>query len=64
MSYTFRLSRVRAPRGTLATSLLFAVVFIGFGLIASGLGMADAPARPLYLDGSATTIAHWLSSWL
>ncbi|MFU8814711.1 MAG: hypothetical protein ACNA7W_05150 [Pseudomonadales bacterium] len=48
----------------MATSLLLIVVFLGFGLVAAGLGVADAPATPRYLDGSTTAYSHWLFSRL
>ncbi len=35
MNEAFRLSRIRAPRGTLAALALLAFVFIAFGLLVS-----------------------------
>ncbi len=35
MNEAFRLSRIRAPRGTFAAIALLALVFIVFGLVAS-----------------------------
>jgi hypothetical protein len=43
MNHAFRLSRLRAPRGTLAASLLLAAVFVLFGLVTSAVAHGAAP---------------------
>jgi len=58
--HALRLSRLRAPRGTLGASLLVAIVFVAFGLLISTLGIADSGSTPRYLDGSVTNVANWL----
>jgi hypothetical protein len=60
MNEPFRLSRLRAPRGNLATSLLVAIVFITFGLVVSALGVAESAPATRYLDGSAVSFTNWL----
>lgn len=60
MDEMFRLSRIRAPRGTLATTILLAVVFIAFGLFVSATAAGEAVARPAYLEPSALNFANWL----
>jgi hypothetical protein len=60
MNQPFRLSRLRAPRGNLVTSLLVAVVFIAFGLVVSTLGVADSAPAARYVDGSVLTFTDWL----
>jgi hypothetical protein len=60
MNDAFRLSRIRSPRGSLATMLLLAMVFIAFGLAVMGLGPDQTAAAPRYFDGTALTFANWL----
>jgi hypothetical protein len=60
MKTTLRLSRVRAPRGTLGASVLVVAVFLTFGLVASAFGIADSPSAPHHLSGSTLTFTHWL----
>jgi hypothetical protein len=60
MKHTFRLSRVRAPRGTLGASMLLALVFIVFGLVASAFGLADTAHAPQYVNGSTQPLSQWL----
>lgn len=60
MNESFRLSRIRAPRGNLAAVLLLAAVFIAFGLLMSGLAPAHSEAAPRYFDSQALTFANWM----
>jgi hypothetical protein len=56
----FRLSRIKAPRGTITAIVLLAVVFIVFGLVVSAASPAHAAAAPRYFDGTALTFVNWL----
>jgi hypothetical protein len=60
--HALRLSRLRAPRGTLGASLLVAIVFVVFGLLVSALGIADDGSASRHLEGSVPPIARWLLS--
>jgi hypothetical protein len=60
MNEAFRLSRIRAPRGTLAAMILLAVVFLSFGLALSAAEPAHAAATPASLPLSILTVANWL----
>lgn len=62
MNESFRLSRIRAPRGNLAAVILLAAVFIAFGLLMSGLAPAHADAVPRHFDSQALTFANWMLS--
>lgn len=61
MNEAFRLSRIKAPRGTFAAFVLLALVLAAFGLLIAGLApeqMASLPPR--YFDGAPTDLANWL----
>lgn len=60
MNEAFRLSRIRAPRGTAASLVLLAVVFIVFGLVVSTASADLASAPPRYFDDSGLNFASWL----
>jgi len=60
MHESFRLSRIRAPRGSLAAAVLLTAVFIAFGLVLSGLAPAHTDATPRYLDSQVLTLANWM----
>ncbi len=60
MDESFRLSRIRAPRGTLATMILLAVVFLAFGLLVAGVPGSEAAERVGFLDASGSSLANWL----
>ena len=65
MNEAFRLSRIRAPRGTITAIVLVAVVFVIFGLVVSSASPEHASAAPRYFDGNtAVGFANWmLASW-
>ncbi|MEQ8991992.1 MAG: hypothetical protein RLO46_09195, partial [Pseudomonadales bacterium] len=60
MSQAFRLSRLKAPRGTVTAMVLLAVVLLGFG---AALSFAE-PAQPAHTVSapslSVLNLAHWL----
>lgn len=60
MHQALRVSRIRAPRGTLAAAMLVAVVFIVFGLALSALAPDHSAAAPLHLEQKALTFSNWL----
>lgn len=60
MNEAFRLSRIRAPRGTLTAAVLLAAVFVFIGILMSSLAPEHTAAAPRYFDGSALTFANWL----
>lgn len=61
MNESFRLSRIRAPRGTLVAMALVALVFVLFGLAANALAPDQAAANPAgQLNGLAVQLGHWL----
>jgi hypothetical protein len=60
MNQAFRLSRIKAPRGTIAAIVLLAVVFIAFGLVISSASPEHAAMTPRYFDNTALTFANWL----
>lgn len=60
MNESFRLSRIRAPRGNLTAIILLAAVFIAFGLVLSGLAPAHTVAAPRYFDSQVLTFANWM----
>ena len=59
MNEAFRLSRIRAPRGTITAVILLAVFFILFGLWVSAVAPEHAAAAPRYLD-RAPAVVNWL----
>lgn len=59
MNEAFRLSRLRAPRGTAPAMILLALVFVAFGLTVAGLAADDVTA-PHYFDGTAHRVVGWL----
>ncbi|MEQ8992058.1 MAG: hypothetical protein RLO46_09535, partial [Pseudomonadales bacterium] len=60
MSQAFRLSRLKAPRGTVTAMVLLAVVLLGFG---AAMSVAE-PALPAHTGSapslSVLNLAHWL----
>ena len=60
MNEAFRLSRLRAPRGTLTAMVLLAVVFLSFGLALSAAETAHTAALPASMPLSILTVANWL----
>ncbi|MEQ8859809.1 MAG: hypothetical protein RIC56_14290 [Pseudomonadales bacterium] len=62
MHQALRVSRIRAPRGTLTTAILLAVVFIAFGLAISALTPDHATAAPVPMERTALTFSNWLLS--
>ncbi|MFW6094544.1 MAG: hypothetical protein ACODAC_11275 [Pseudomonadota bacterium] len=62
MPPTFRLSRIRAPRATLAASVLVVVVFVAFGMAVSLAAEGRPTVAPDYARGTPMlTFATWLS---
>jgi hypothetical protein len=59
MNEAFRLSRIRAPRGTATAMILLAVFFLLFGLWISVMAPEQAAAAPRYLD-RAPVVVNWL----
>lgn len=59
MHQALRISRIRAPRGTLATAVLLAAVFIAIGLLISGLAPEQTAAVPP-TERVALTFSNWL----
>ncbi len=62
MHQALRVSRIRAPRGTLTAAVLLAVVFITIGLAISALTPDQTAATPLNLERAALTFSNWLMS--
>ena len=54
-----RLSRLSHPRGTVMAMVLVAAVFLLFGMFASAMEPAYAPA-PNTVDGAVSLIGHWV----
>lgn len=65
MNQAFRLSRIRAPRGTSAAIILLVAFFIAFGLAVSAVASPEhAAAAPRYFDDTALTFVNWLfTTW-
>lgn len=59
MDEPFRLSRIRTPRGTLATMILLAVVFLVFGLLVAGVPGSEAAEGRGVLEASGSSLANW-----
>lgn len=60
MSQAFRLSRLKAPRGTVTAMLLLAVVLLGFGAVMS----AAEPDRPAHTVSAPSLTVFTLANWL
>ena len=61
MNQAFRLSRIRAPRGTAAAIILLVAFFIAFGFAVTAAASPDhAGAAPRYFDEMALTFVNWL----
>lgn len=61
MNEAFRLSRIKAPRGTLTALILLALVFIVFGVVVSTAAPEHAAVAPHYFDDHpALTLANWM----
>jgi len=65
MNPVFRLSRIRAPRGTVAAVMLLVAFFIAFGLAVSAVASPEhTAAAPRYFDDAALTFVNWLfTAW-
>jgi hypothetical protein len=62
MSHDFRLSRIKAPRGTLAAMVLLTTVFLIFGLALSAAEPAPATVAERPASITIMTLASWLLS--
>lgn len=60
MNHAFRLSRLKAPRGTITAIILLAVFFLVFGLVVSGASPEHNAAGARYFDNSASTFVNWM----
>jgi hypothetical protein len=60
MSHLFRLSRIRAPRGTLTAMVLLTAVFLVFGLALSAAEPTAVAAAPRPFTITLMTLASWL----
>jgi len=64
MNQAFRLSRIRAPRGTVAAIILLVAFFIAFGFAMTAVASPDHAAAPRYFDDTALTFVNWLlTNW-
>lgn len=61
MDESFRLSRLKAPRGTATAVALLALVFLLFGFTVSAVAADRLAARqPQALDGTVQHMTDWL----
>lgn len=62
MNEAFRLSRIRAPRANLASTVLVAAVVVVFGLAMTALAPEQALTAGGSFDGPGFRLASWLLS--
>lgn len=61
MDESFRLSRLKAPRGTALAIVLLALVFLLFGFTVNAVASDRLAAQPpTPLDGTLAQLAEWL----
>lgn len=61
MNHTFRLNRIRTPRGTIAAIALLVVFFIVFGVLLAGVAIVEHAAMgPRHVGSAATALVHWM----
>ena len=62
MPIPFRLSRLTAPRGTLAASLLIVLVFLIFGVCVEALTASSLHGETFHLPFLLPDFSSWLQS--